>query len=111
MAYKGIKMKIYYDNNGFIVPEGVELDSFLEVDKLPEVDSSIGEYLFVENGSVVIKICKDSLINKQIADAKYLLDSTQYKFGDDYDLKDTPEWLELKAKRQKAREFIRNNNA
>ena len=42
--------------------------------------------------------------------AKELLDSTQFKFGDDYDQKDTPEWLELKAKRQVAREFVRANS-
>lgn len=42
--------------------------------------------------------------------AQSLLDSTQFKFGDDYDQKDTTEWLELKAKRQEAREFIRAND-
>ena len=42
--------------------------------------------------------------------AKELLDSTQFKFGDDYDQKDTPEWLALKVKRQEAREFIRAND-
>lgn len=48
---------------------------------------------------------KDKLINE----AQQLLDSTQFKFGDDYDLKGTEEWLELKAKRQLARDFIRAN--
>lgn len=55
--------------------------------------------LDTEEGKLYIKI-------KQ---AKYLLDSTQFKFGDDYDLKHTPEWLELIEKRKEAREFIRAN--
>ena len=49
-------------------------------------------------------------LKAKIAEAKALLDSTQFKFGDDYDQKDTPEWLELKARRQEAREFIRDNS-
>ena len=48
-------------------------------------------------------------ILKKVNEAEYLLESTQFKFGDDYDLKNTPEWLELKEKRQEAREFIRAN--
>ena len=40
---------------------------------------------------------------------KNLLDSTQFKFGDDYDKKNTLEWEELKLKRAEAREFIRAN--
>ena len=51
---------------------------------------------------------KLDLLNK-ISEYQYLLDSTDYKFTDDYDLKDTSEWLELKIKRQEAREFIRAN--
>ena len=35
---------------------------------------------------------------------------TEFKFNADYDQKDTPEWLELKAKRQVAREFVRANS-
>ena len=46
-------------------------------------------------------------LNKAIQEAQSLLDSTQFKFGEDYDKKYTSEWLELKAKRQEAREFIR----
>ena len=48
-------------------------------------------------------------LSKQIAEAKYLLNSTEFKFNDDYDLKGSLEWLELKAQRQIAREFIRAN--
>lgn len=48
-------------------------------------------------------------IYKNIQEAKYLLDSTQFYFGDDYDLKNTHEWVELKQKRQVARDFIRAN--
>lgn len=50
------------------------------------------------------------ILAEKIAEAQKLLDSTQFKFGDDYDKKNTPEWLELKAKRQEAREFIRAND-
>lgn len=46
----------------------------------------------------------------KLQEAQKLLDSTQFKFGDDYDLKNTSEWLALKANRQEAREFIRANN-
>ena len=57
-----------------------------------------------------LKKQKEDLLKQQIIinEAKYLLDSTQFKFGEDYDLKYTPEWEELKIKRQEAREFIRS---
>lgn len=45
----------------------------------------------------------------EIQEAKYLLESTQFKFGEDYDKKYTPEWEELKVKRAEARQFIREN--
>ena len=48
-------------------------------------------------------------IETKLQEAQYLLDTTEFKFNDDYDLKNTPEWLELKAKRQEARQFIRDN--
>ena len=48
-------------------------------------------------------------IKTKLQEAQYLLDTTEFKFNDDYDLKNTPEWLELKAKRQEARQFIRDN--
>ena len=50
------------------------------------------------------------ILAEKLAEAQALLDSTQFKFGDDYDQKDTPEWLALKVKRQEAREFIRVND-
>lgn len=48
-------------------------------------------------------------IEDKINELTDFLNSTQFKFGDDYDLKGTEEWLELKAKRQLARDFIRAN--
>ena len=48
-------------------------------------------------------------IETKLQEAQYLLDTTEFKFNDDYDLKNTPQWLELKAKRQEARQFIRDN--
>ena len=69
----------------------------------------------------LIKQCEDSFIyptdeemakeelQHKINEAQYLLDSTQFKFGDDYDKKYTPEWEELKAKRAEARQLIREN--
>ena len=48
------------------------------------------------------------LIDK-LKELEKFLNDTQFKFGDDYDLKGTDEWIELKAKRQEAREFIRAN--
>ena len=53
---------------------------------------------------------EEQIIAEKVAEAKKFLDDTQFKFGDDYDQKDTPEWFELKAKRQELREFIRANN-
>lgn len=50
------------------------------------------------------------LITEKVSEAQQLLNNTQFKFGDDYDKKNTPEWLELKYKRQEAREFIRAND-
>ena len=49
-------------------------------------------------------------LKAKLGEAQALLDSTQFKFGDDYDQKDTPEWLALKVKRQEARDFIRSND-
>ena len=46
-------------------------------------------------------------LQSKLSEAKSLLDTTEFKFSYDYDHKDTTEWLELKAKRQEAREFIR----
>lgn len=69
----------------------------------------------------LIKQCEDTFIyptDEEIAkeelqykinEAQYLLDSTQFKFGEDYDKKNTPEWEELKLKRAEAREYIRGN--
>ena len=55
------------------------------------------------------EIAKEELQHK-LNEAQYLLDSTQFKFGEDYDKKkNTPEWEELKVKRAEAREFIRGN--
>ena len=48
-------------------------------------------------------------LTAKLKELEIFLNDTQFKFGDDYDLKDTPEWLELKEKRQEAREFIRAN--
>lgn len=52
---------------------------------------------------------KEQELQAKLQEAQYLLDSTQFKFGEDYDFKYTPEWEELKIKRQEAREFIRAN--
>lgn len=48
-------------------------------------------------------------LTKEIQELTNFLNETQFKFGDDYDLKGTPEWEELKIKRQQARKFIRAN--
>lgn len=57
----------------------------------------------------VVEQTAEELLRVKLNEAQYLLDSTQFKFCEDYDLKYTPEWEELKIKRQEAREFIRNN--
>ena len=54
------------------------------------------------------EIAKQELQVK-VTEAQRLLDSTQFKFGEDYDMKYTSEWEELKVKRQEARDFIRLN--
>jgi len=69
-----------------------------------------------ENGKFIVKDfrtdeeIRTAEINTQIAEAKAYLASTDFKFNDDYDQNDTPEWLEIKAKRAEAREFIRVNS-
>ena len=42
-----------------------------------------------------------------VFEAQELLDSTQWKFGDDYDKKDAQEYQDLKVQRQEARNRIR----
>lgn len=46
---------------------------------------------------------------KQIKDAKKYLKDTDFKFTEDYDKKDTPEWLALKEERVKVRLFLRKH--
>ena len=79
-----------------------EVEQYFEFEQL-EYDTSYSEEV-VE--VMAAKYEKSAALSK----AKALLDSTQFKFGDDYDQKDTPEWLELKTKRQEARDFIRANS-
>lgn len=78
-----------------------EVEKYFEFEQLT-FDSSF-DTAVIEAMAVKYEL---SLAMKQ---AKDLLDATEFKFNADYDQKDTPEWLELKAKRQEAREFIRNN--
>ena len=79
-----------------------EVEQYFEFEQL-EYDASYSEEV-VE--VMAAKYEKSAALKK----AKEFLDSTQFKFGDDYDQKDTDEWLELKAKRQVAREFVRANS-
>lgn len=76
-----------------------EVEQYFEFEQL-EYDASYSE-------EVVEAMAAKYEKSASIKAAKELLDSTQFKFGDDYDQKDTPEWLELKVKRQKARVFLR----
>lgn len=85
------------------------------ITKAKEFNTSLDEY------TELIQLCQDSFIHPtdeeiakeelqhKINEAQYLLDSTQFKFGEDYDKKNTFEWEELKLKRAEAREFIRAN--
>ena len=79
-----------------------EVEQYFEFEQL-EYDTSYSE-------EVVEAMAAKYEKNVALKRAKELLDSTQFKFGDDYDQKDTTEWLELKAQRQLAREFIRANS-
>lgn len=67
------------------------------------------EGFYVPDTDKIDKYLKDKDLEDKLIKSQYLLDSTDYKFTDDYDLKDTPEWLEIKEKRKEAREFIREN--
>lgn len=49
------------------------------------------------------------ILSIKIKELEKFLNDTQFKFGEDYDFKYTPEWEDLKIKRQEAREFIRAN--
>ena len=44
---------------------------------------------------------------KRIAELQTELSKTDFKFSQDYDKKDTPEWLQLKSDRQAWRDKIR----
>ena len=79
-----------------------EVEQYFEFEQL-EYDASYSE-------DVVEVMARKYEKSAALKAAKELLDSTQFKFGDDYDQKDTSEWLELKAKRQAAREFVRANS-
>ena len=66
-------------------------------------EGNIPELEFTDNELVAIEI-----VNK-VQEAQYLLNSTEFKFNEDYDEKYTPEWEELKLKRAEARAYIREN--
>lgn len=66
-----------------------------------------------QNGKVVEYVPSQEIIdsiNKQarIFELKSLLSNSDYKFTDDYDEKNTPEWLALKEQRQQWRYQVRN---
>lgn len=79
-----------------------EVEQYFEFEQL-EYDTSYSE----EVVEVMAAKYEKSVALKR---ASELLNSTEFKFNVDYDQKDTPEWLELKAKRQEARDFIRKNS-
>ena len=79
-----------------------EVEQYFEFEQL-EYDVSYSDEV-VE--AMAAKYEKSAALSR----AKEFLDSTQFKFGDDYDQKGTDEWLALKAKRQEARDFIRGNS-
>ena len=79
-----------------------EVEQYFEFEQL-EYDTSYSE----ETVEIMAVKHEKSVALKK---ARELLDSTEFKFNADYDQKDTPEWLELKAQRQVAREFIRANS-
>lgn len=81
---------MYYTNNGIDIYQG---------------DIKIGDREATIKEVEAYEAKKE--LGVKLQEAQLLLDSTQFKFGDDYDKKNTPEWLELKYKRQEAREFIR----
>ena len=77
------------------------------LDDFPDLTS---EWKDLEESIKNSSLNDDQKLQNKLNEAKYLLQSTEFKFNADYDLKDTPEWIELKVKRQEAREFIRANN-
>lgn len=91
---------------------GVEPKIVIKVDgKLYFEDDLVNEIninLYLDD----YKKAKDKFnIKLKVIELKNFLNNTQFKFSDDYDLKNTPEWIKLKTERQKARDFIRNNDA
>ena len=61
----------------------------------------------------MIKINQDKIAEKELAtkvqEAKAYLDSTEHKFNGDYEPKEGEDLKAIKAKRQEARKFIRDN--
>lgn len=96
-------MKYYKQNNEVFAYELDGSQDHLIGNKEPMIDEEVEAHIKPPKTDAQI-------LAEKIAEARKLLDSTQFKFGDDYDQKDTPEWLALKVKRQEAREFIRVND-
>lgn len=105
---KKLRCEVFDPNENTLTSEDESVSFFFE--ELPQGK----ELKFTDDGIPFLEDIQEvsqekiELLNK-LSEAQFLLDSTQFKFGDDYDLKGTPEWEELRAKRQEAREFIRAN--
>lgn len=87
----------YIIKNGNFKISHETFDGAIEFDPLNEPDE-LKNLIEIQNN-----------LTKEIKELTTFLNETQFKFGDDYDLKGTPEWEELKIKRQQAREFVRRN--
>lgn len=107
-----------------LIKEGIVLDIIQQENNVGPDDSNvdydtiqndeynlfqIGDSFTIEKYNDLRPKSSEEILQSEISKAKWLLDSTEFKFNVDYDLKDTDEWLDLKTKRQIAREFIRSN--
>jgi hypothetical protein len=86
----------------------IEQNNTFDIDGVPMDDAQKAEVLS-QIEAVVVPVEWKKNVRKQ--EAISFLNSTEYKFNDDYDRKETAEWLELKTKRQEARELIRSIEA
>lgn len=99
-------MIIYYDDKGYIAPDGIEIGTSLEVDSLPDYDEDKFEYLMVEDGEVVVKECSEALVSSKIKEYKEYLTSTDWYYARYAETGEAvPE--DIVIARTEAREYIR----
>jgi hypothetical protein len=106
----GVPIGFYSDDIHSSIPE---YTIAITEEQWLECINNQGQRAFVNGGLVEYthQLTEQETTAQKVQEAISFLNSTEYKFNDDYDRKETAEWLELKTKRQEARELIRSIEA